>query len=143
MMRVLSCCLMITALVFISCSSSNDPGPTIQLQSGTYQVNEQESGSCADPGGETDNYQLQLTVSGSSVTIYDPVEDETLVGTISGNTVTVTPPPPFAEDGGTVTVSSITVTITSTTSFTGSINYSWTDGSDSCTGFIAMQGNKT
>ena len=132
MMRVLSCCLMITALVFISCSSSNDPGPTIQLQSGTYQVNEQESGSCADPGGETDNYQLQLTV-----------EDETLVGTISGNTVTVTPPPPFAEDGGTVTVSSITVTITSTTSFTGSINYSWTDGSDSCTGFIAMQGNKT
>ena len=139
MMRILSCCLMITALVLISCSSSDGGGVDANLlQSGTYQITEQGVG-CDDSW--TESYPASVSISGSNVTLN--IAGQTHFGTITNGALSFPLPDPWFDDGGTVTPTAFSVTATSATSFSGSMNWGWSDGEDSCSGTTTFTGTRS
>jgi hypothetical protein len=116
-----------------------------------------DSPTCAEPGADatgdwwmmetsTDNdcgegtrapYRLQIRQTGSSITAYHLNSGRTFTGVVCGDTVELTGR--YPEDGGTTTLDLVTATIT-TDSLTGTSNWTWRDGSESCSGTTTFIG---
>jgi alpha-tubulin suppressor-like RCC1 family protein len=114
---------------------------------------------CADPNADatgdwwitetsTDNdcgegikapYRLQIRQTGSSVTAYHLNSGRTFTGGICGDTVELTGS--YPEDGGTTTLDPVTATVTSD-GLSGTSNWTWSDGSESCSGTTTFIGTK-
>jgi len=106
--------------------------PTESL-TGAWLVNETAISPSPDCSG-LDVYTLTgtQTPGSSAVTVIDSI-GRNYSGTMCGNVVTASVPFSYAEDGGMTTVTQLIFTVTGD-SLSGSSNWSWSDGIDSCAG---------
>ncbi len=88
----------------------------------------------------TDNYSLTGTqaTGASAVTVTD-TRGRSYSGTMCGNVGTASVPFSYAEDGGTTTISALSFTVTGG-SLSGTSTWSWSDGSQSCSGSTTFTG---
>ena len=87
------------------------------------------SGVCAGEVGVVETYDIDIAQAGNVLTVTTP--DGVFTGSISGDQIQWTGQ--FPEDGGTTTITSMSLTATNDT-FSGTVNWNWTDGVDFCTG---------
>jgi len=109
------------------------PASPIADVSGTWTITEQGVSDCE--GEETFSrgpYQVTVTQTGNNLTVVTPVG--TFSGTINGDKVSWGGSYP-EQGGGTTTINSMTLTVAADgNSFSGSSTWSWSDGTESCSG---------
>jgi hypothetical protein len=109
--------------------------------SGTWMIYEYSgNNTCGEPSGIfVDSYPAEITYSGQII-----LDDNTFYGTIAGNTVTWSGSHNFPDDGGTITITNFRLT-TSTDGYSaeGYVNWSWTDGFDTCSGTSNIFADRT
>ncbi|MEL7025331.1 MAG: fibronectin type III domain-containing protein [Pseudomonadota bacterium] len=110
-------------------SDSPDPQPpAVPVVAGEWQISETLADDCGS-SGTTNTYVATVTQNGSQVVVtYGGVSRS---GTMTGNELTWSGS--YPEDGGTTTVSSLILNF-SGDSATGNATWSWTDGTQSCSG---------
>ncbi len=138
----------IAALLFTaSCGGSTAlQEPTVFL-TGTWDISElitEASGVCSDSVGNTSSYTLNVVQDGNELTITvgnDAPENAGAVftGTVSGDHINWSGSYPTS--GGTTEVTSTDITATNT-EFSGTANWKWSDGYDSCSGKTQVVGYK-
>lgn len=136
-------------LATLSCGGGGDNvvTPTVSL-SGTWSITEtvtSGSGVCADDVGDMRTYTLTVVQSGNNLTATlsgtgTSLDGTVFTGTVSGDQVNWSGS--FPEEGGTTTVSDTSITATDTT-LSGSADWQWSDGMDSCTGTTSVTGVKS
>ncbi len=139
--------LFVMSVGFIGCGGSKTLVEATVDLTGTWTITEmisEASSVCSDNVGNIDTYTLEAWQDENdlTVTVGDDAQEnagETFYGTVSGDEVEWTGSYPTS--GGTTTINSMNVKATDT-SFSGTVNWSWTDGSDSCTGKTQVQGYK-
>ena len=108
--------------------------------SGTWTVSEvvtAASGVCAESVGATDTYQVTVTQDGNDLTVATP--DGTFSGTLDGNAFEWTGS--FPDDGGVLDINSMDVTVAADcNSMSGTVNWSWSGGGESCSGTASVNG---
>ncbi len=106
-------------------------GDTLDV-SGTWTVTENVSG-CGET--YTDSFTMTVTQDGTDLTVV--TGDGTFSGSITGNTITWTGS--YPEEGGTTTITSLSVTLdASGEGGTGTVEWSWSDGTETCSGTTAL-----
>jgi len=84
---------------------------------------------CGEPNPGTEQTVDIIIQNGNNFTVI--TDDGTITGTVSGNVYTATDT--WYEEGGRITAT-FTVTASSSTQASGSVNWTWSDGVDSCSG---------
>ncbi|HEX7125901.1 MAG TPA: hypothetical protein VF406_08985 [Thermodesulfobacteriota bacterium] len=120
-------------------------GPPADVQ-GIWTITEtMGNNTCGEPVGAKDVYDVSVVqapgASTFELTVLDAAGDPLdgpFIGSINGNTISWTGS--FDEDGGTTTAQ-ITGTVNGN-SLSGSSNWSWTDGDDSCSGTTSFTGTR-
>lgn len=107
---------------------------------GTWQITETTSSSNPDCDGEVRVYNIEVTVSGNSISVFSPDLGTTFTGEISGNEIKWSGS--FPDDGGTTTVLCAEITATSSDSITGSSTFEFEDGDIECSGTTSITGFK-
>jgi hypothetical protein len=103
--------------------------PPVADLSGTWNITEDGTSNC--PGEESYHYEYSIVVtqSGNNLSVSAPAG--MFSGTINGNRVAWTGS--YPEDGGTTTITAMQLTVSNDgNSLSGSSNWSWSDGSESC-----------
>jgi hypothetical protein len=126
----------VVALVVGGCggdggTSTPSGNPDANPQSGTWNVQESITGNCPDQE-TSDNYDVDVTINGDSITVVDNFGD-TYSGTRNGGTFSSNGFS-FFDNGGTVTVGPFAIVIESDTRMTASTSWTWSDGSQTCSG---------
>ena len=134
------------SLLFAACSTGGgggdgDPDPPIADISGTWSITEtMGSNTCGEVPGSQNTYSITVTVSGNSVTVVTPAG--TFTGTIDGDQLEWTGS--YPDDGGTTTINSMDLTVSANgSSVSGTTSWSWTDGTESCSGTTTVNGTRT
>lgn len=139
----------VVALVFVGCAGGGgggggDDGDANDI-SGTWTITEiVDESACGGGGAELVIYTIDVSQSGTSLTVSATINGstQTFSGSISGNTLQWSGS--FAESGGTTTINSLSLTLNSDCSeVTGNSTWTWTDGSDTCSGTSQISGNRT
>ena len=120
--------------------SGGSGGTTIDV-AGTWSITETSgANTCGDATGQVSSYQVDIAQSGGTLTVTSLAG--TFGGTINNDTVSWTGS--YSEQGGgTTTITGMSLTASSSgDSFSGSVNWSWTDGTDSCSGTTDVSGTK-
>lgn len=120
--------------------------PTVDL-TGTWFISEiitSANSVCSDTVGNTDSYTVTVVQNGNELTVVlgDDAElpsGTTFTGTISGNQINWSGSYPTA--GGTTTVNNTDITANDST-MSGTANWSWSDGTDSCQGTTSVSGTR-
>lgn len=94
---------------------------------------------CVGEIGTMESYTLQATQTGNSLTVVTPLG--TFTGTVGGTQVQWTGS--YSAQGGGVTTFTSMGTASTADSVSGTTNWSWTDGVDSCTGQNEVTGSRT
>lgn len=128
--------LALAPLVACADVDSNDDPPVDVA--GTWNLTDTVGqNNCGDSGSSS--YSVEVTQNENALTVSTPVG--VFSGAINGNTVQWTGS--FPEDGGTTTINSMTLTVSADgNSLSGSSNWSWTDGSESCSGTTNTTGTR-
>ncbi len=112
--------------------------PTYDL-TGTWTITETiGENNCGDPVGFMDVYPITATGSGNNLTVDNA--GKTTNWTVTGTSILWTGS--FPEQGGTTTITSTSITATDASHFSGTINFSWTDGIYPCSGTNEVSGVK-
>jgi len=108
--------------------------------SGSWTVDETVDGSDCGEGTTTDSYTIAVTQNGTQLTVTS--EGDTFTGTLSGNTLSWTGS--YAEDGGTTTITTLSITLdASGNNGSGTAAWTWTDGTETCSGTTEITVNRT
>src|SRR5262245_57792166 len=107
------------------------PTPVADL-SGRWSVTESGVSSCPGESTYSDSYEISIVQSGSNISVATPVGNFT--GTLNGRSFSWSGS--YDEPrGGKTTISSLTATVANDdNSFAGSSHWTWTQGTDSCSG---------
>lgn len=127
--------------VTIDGSKETTPPPSGLNVSGTWTVIETSgANTCEDPVGvEGLPYEMTLTQVGSTLTVINPAG--TFTGTLTGDIISWTGS--FLEEGGTTTLTGVALTVDGTeNNFSGSVDWTWSDGSFTCTGTTTAVGSR-
>jgi hypothetical protein len=89
-------------------------------------------------GGPSEMFTMTITQDGNALTAEIP--ELTFSGTICGNQIQMSGS--FPEDAGTVTVDATLVVSEEGDSMQGSDTWTWSDGSDSCSGSDSLSGTR-
>jgi hypothetical protein len=89
-------------------------------------------------GRMSQTFLMTITQEGSNLTVETP--EVTFSGTVSGNRIQMNGS--FPEDNGTVTVNATLVVSGDGNSMEGSDNWTWTDGSSSCSGSDSLRATR-
>lgn len=138
--------VMVFCLFCISCGGGGGGGnvgdttaPTVDV-SGTWSTVETVDGTACGDGtyGQTDAYVA--TQSGASLSVVPSSSGLTYTGTVAGNVISWTGS--YPDNGGTTTITSLNLSVDELTenTFTGTANWSWTDGNTSCSGTTQIDG---
>jgi hypothetical protein len=122
---VLAGCMMVGGLSAAHGATYDATGTWTFTTSGNW-VNAGSAGCSADPN---DTVTTTIDQSGNSVDVV--IKGRTYSGTVSGATYTGTTS--YAEDGGTTTVT-VRFTLTSNSTGSGTVEWSWSDGYEFCDG---------
>jgi hypothetical protein len=117
------------------------PAAPIAQISGTWRITEEittASGPCAGEVGNRASYDLSVSQNGNNITVVSPAG--TFSGTLNGNRIEWRGS--YPEDGGTTTITSMNVTYTAT-SLAGTTNWTWSNGSSSCSGTTRVDGSRS
>jgi len=122
----------------VSCGGGGGGGqacaaPT-QDVTGTWSV--EDTSTSAECGVEMTAYSLTALQIGSDITVTDTTGRQ-YTGFICGDRVEAYTPFSYPEDGGTTTVQDLVFTVTGN-ALSGTSRWSWTDGSDACSGTSAF-----
>lgn len=138
--------VLILGVTLSACGGSGGGGDSdteapIADVSGTWDITEtMGSNDCGELPGETDNYEVTVTMNGNDVTVVTPVG--TFTGTLDGDQLEWTGS--YPEDGGTTTITSMDLTVSSNgSSLSGTTRWRWTDGNTSCSGRTSVVGVRT
>lgn len=137
-----------------ACSGGGDGGGGNSLEdpigdiSGTWSIAETVETATADCSGEvgtSTNYPVSISQSSNDLTVSAYIPDlgtyKDFKGTLDGNKIEWTGT--YPEDGGTTTIESMDITVDSTcNTLHGSANWSWSDGTYSCTGTTSVFGTR-
>ena len=141
-------CVVVT-FTFVGCAGGGgggggDDGDASDV-SGTWTITEiVDDSACGGGGAEIVTYTIDVSQSGTSLTVAATISGstQTFSGSISGNTIHWTGS--FAESGGTTTINSLSLSLNSDCSeATGNSSWTWTDGSETCSGTSQISGNRT
>lgn len=124
-----------------ACSDEDDSGtlapPAFDLTD-SWSISETVDATGCGEGTLVDDWTLTATQSGNSLTAVTPVG--TFTGTVSGSRVRWSGD--YPEDGGTTTIT-VTATIDSSgDALSGTSTWSWTDGTNSCSGTSVFTGTR-
>ncbi len=129
--------------LFLSCSEDSPTGaglepPDYDITS-TWAFTEVADETDCDEGTNTYNYDVTIVQDGNQITV--TMEGEEFSGTISASTVKWSGS--FPEDGGTTTIHSVSLSVTNDgQSLDGNMSWSWSDGTDSCSGTSELTADK-
>lgn len=145
MKRILLWMGMVVFLVaVISCGGGGDGdgggGGTCEEVAGTWDMTEVVDATDCGDGTYTENITYTVTQNGCNITVV-PSSNPSLSFSGSVNNDRISWKGSWPEDGGTVTAT-IDITINGN-SLSGSATWSWTDGSDSCSGTTQLSGTRT
>lgn len=119
-----------------SCSA----GSTCVQVAGTWTTIENVSASACGPA-HTDNGQYTVAQTGCTIVVTPAAGGGPFNGGVNGSQICWSGS--YPDSGGTTTITSLTLTVgQSGTSFNGTANWSWTDGSTSCSGTTQITGTK-
>lgn len=135
--------MLFTALAMTGCNSGGGGGGggTAPLNNcsdaaGDWMIDEMSFSACGD---ENATYSIQVAQTDCSLVVSTP--SGVFTGSVAGDSVTWAGS--YPEDGGTTTISNLSVTIAADgMSLTGSSNWTWTDGTTTCTGTTQIQGDR-
>ena len=122
-----------------NCSFTTLIPPNFDLN-GTWTVMEISSSSTFECDDEARTYELQITVTGNSISAFSPDLGTTFTGTISGNEIKWTGS--FPDDGGTTTVLCAELTASSDSSVSGSATFEFVEDGFECSGSTAITATK-
>ena len=127
-----------SALLLVACGSDSNPQqqipsdpPTYTTLSGTWEVGENLVDNCQD--GDFESYNMFATQNGASIQVTDE-QGRSYTGTMAGNQIFPQVPFQYNEEGGVTTVSELRITAISEVELEGNSVWSWTNGSESCSG---------
>jgi hypothetical protein len=132
-------------ITFVGCSGGGDdavapqpqPGTCVDV-SGTWNTTEVDDATGCGEGFTTHDEEYTITQSGCNITI-DGGLFGTASGTVNGSQITYTGS--FPDEGGTTT-GTVNLTI-SGNSLNGSANWTWSDGTSSCSGTTQISGTRS
>jgi len=107
---------------------------------GTWTVNEVTSSSNFECDGEVNSYQLEISVSGNTITAFSPDLGTTFTGEISGNQILWSGS--FPDGSGTTTVLCAELTANSSTSVSGTSTFDFVEDGFSCSGTTSITATK-
>ncbi len=116
------------------------PNPQTVDVAGTWDITEtMGANTCGDTVGLTDTYQVTVSQNGSNLTVTAPAG--TFNGTMNSNVLSWTGS--YPEQGGTTTITGMSLIVSlDRTSFSGTVDWTWTDGNYSCVGENSADGIK-
>jgi hypothetical protein len=131
------------ALLITACGGGDDggggtPAAPIGDISGSWSTTDQVNATACEDGLYTENGTTQITQSGNSITATD--SDGSLTGSISGNIASYSGS--FPDDGGTVQVNATFTVAGDCNTYSGSANWTWSDGSSTCSGSTQLSGTR-
>ncbi|GAA0748363.1 hypothetical protein LRH25_12980 [Ideonella azotifigens] len=119
---------------------SSGSGQSLDV-AGTWDIAETKgSNNCGDPVGEKTLYSVTIQQTGNSLKLQTE-DGQVFNGSIQTDTVEWTGS--YPEEGGTTTLNELKVTVTSDAkSLSGSSSWTWTKGSESCSGTTEVSGTR-
>jgi len=137
-------------ILYIGCNGGSSGGGTTNTNltseqaadaSGTWSITEIINDSACEetPHTSYDYHSVSVTQNGNIITVTDE-DGNHYTGTVNGSTLSWTGS--FQDNGGTVTITSMSLTISGTT-LSGTANWTWSDGNDSCSGTTQISGTRT
>ena len=137
-MKIPTILALVSALLLVACGSNTDPQqqipndpPTFTNLSGTWGVGENLVDNCQD--GDFASYDMFATQNGAAIQVTDE-QGRSYTGTMAGNQIFPQVPFSYNEEGGVTTVTQLTITALSEVELEGNSVWSWTNGSESCSG---------
>lgn len=111
---------------------------------GNWAITENVDATACGDGVYLDDYNLNVTMTDNSVSLYDPATGNAYSGTLNGNQLSYTGTiPGDPSDGGTVDVNFSGTLDVSCNSFSGTASWTWSSGVQSCSGTTAVSGSRT
>lgn len=135
--------ILVLTLAFAACGDDDDDGPAAPAAfdlTGTWVMQETIDATACGEGTDTDSWTMTVVQEGNDVTIDTP--DGQFSGTVSGDRVSWRGS--YSYDGGTLTITSMVIRVVNDgDGLNGTVQWSWTDGSLSCSGSTLVSGTRT
>jgi hypothetical protein len=130
-------CVLALSVVLVACGGEGEGCAEPVDAAGDWEMTSTVVSDNCD-GRTSQTFRMKITQDGNALTAETP--ELTFSGTICGNQIQMKGS--FPEDDGTVTVNATLIVSAEGDSMQGSDNWTWTDGSESCSGSDSLSGTR-